>query len=104
MRGIDDGGIVPRVIVSAHLHRHHMRNSRPVTVFATDRQLRKCRAGESAVPLWDSVRTSAVAENAGGKNRAIETVVAKLITRRGRPALSFGIKRQRSLEEVVILF
>ncbi len=51
MCGVDDCRIVPLVVCRAYLHRQHMRKSRPVTIFATDRQLRELRDSEMSISL-----------------------------------------------------
>ena len=104
IRRIDNVRIVSLEALSSDLHCQHMRESRPVTIFATDRELGEWRAFKTAISLWDRAGPSAVAENAGWQYRAIEAVVAKLVARRKRPALRLGIERKRSLEEVVIPF
>ena len=67
----------------------HVRFSGPVAVFTADGQLLERRIQESAVAAQHRLRPPAVARDAAGKYRAIETIVAKLIPGRERPRLSF---------------
>jgi len=56
MCGVDDCRIVSLEVFEIRLHRHYMRESRAVTVFATDGQLREWRAFETTISLEDLKR------------------------------------------------
>src|ERR1700689_2620386 len=74
-----------------------------MAVFAADGEFDKRRLLKTSIAIQHWARLAAMARDARRKNRTVETVVAKFVTRRKRPTIRFRIERERRLEEVAVL-
>src|SRR5215467_4007492 len=101
---IHDRRIVTRISALVKLRGEHMCEPWTMAVLAPDRKLRKGRIGEMPIFLRQCIGTSTVAGNAARQNGTIEARVAKLVSGRQFPSVSFGVERQGGLEEVVSSF
>src|ERR1700733_5646363 len=77
--------------------------TRTMAILATDGDFDERRLLKTSVAIQDWTRLAAMARDAGRKNRTVETVVTKFVTRRKRPSLWLRIEGKRRFEEGVVL-
>src|SRR5207237_8916305 len=94
---------MPLNVFESHPMRHHVCKAGTVAVLTADRQFGKWRIGKRTVALRQHIGPPAVARDAAGQNRPIESGVAELVSWRQLPALGLGVKRQRRLKYIIAL-
>src|ERR1700680_3833206 len=78
--GIDDVQVLAFELMAGCKHRCSVKGPRPVAVFAADRQFGEGWVLKVTIAAGDRTRTSTVAKNTSGEDRAAESVVAEFVT------------------------
>lgn len=99
---VDDFTVGVNALRVGSVHRHHMRGAWAMTSLAADCQFRKRLTLKSPVGIGNRSWASAVAGDAAREDRSIEAKIRKLVSRRRRPTLGFGIERKGCLKEVFV--